>query len=87
RSTPLLIDSYVEDSWRLRVASARVFCIVKNRDVRHFEKVVSFLDATYRLLPRLVAPIKHMKILFGLKTMVTHTDRRRRGFIQKAGES
>ncbi|XP_035498483.2 flocculation protein FLO11 isoform X2 [Scophthalmus maximus] len=72
----------VEDSWRLRVASARVFCIVKNRDVRHFEKVVSFLDATYRLLPRLVAPIKHMKILFGLKTMVVmRMLRERRGMV------
>ncbi|XP_040894239.1 mucin-17 [Toxotes jaculatrix] len=60
----------VEESWRLRVASAQVYSIVKNRDIEHFERVMDFLDATYRLLPRLVAPIKHMKIMFGLKTMV-----------------
>ena len=60
----------MEDSWRLRVASAQMFCIVKNRDMEHFEKVMRFLEATFRLLPRLVAPIKHMKIMFGLKTLV-----------------
>ncbi|XP_045892828.1 uncharacterized protein LOC123961461 [Micropterus dolomieu] len=60
----------LEDSWRLRVASAKVYSIVKNRDMAHFERVMGFLEATYRLLPRLVAPIKHMKIMFGLKTMV-----------------
>ncbi|XP_049429671.1 uncharacterized protein LOC125887138 isoform X1 [Epinephelus fuscoguttatus] len=60
----------LEDSWRLRVASAQVYSIMKNRDVEHFERVIGFLEATYRLLPRLVAPIKHMKIMFGLKTMV-----------------
>ncbi|KAM3609737.1 uncharacterized protein V6R79_019634 [Siganus canaliculatus] len=59
----------LEDSWRLRVASAQVFCIVKNRDVEHFEKVMDFMDDTYRLVPGMVAPIKHMKIMFGLKTM------------------
>ncbi|CAK6975143.1 uncharacterized protein LOC122985706 [Scomber scombrus] len=60
----------LEDSWRLRVVSAQVYSIMKNRDVEHFEKVMGFLEATYRLLPRLVAAIKHMKITFGLKTMV-----------------
>uniref|UniRef100_A0A3Q3M7T2 TERF1-interacting nuclear factor 2 N-terminal domain-containing protein n=1 Tax=Mastacembelus armatus TaxID=205130 RepID=A0A3Q3M7T2_9TELE len=60
----------LEDSWRLRVSSAWVYSIVKNRDVEHFERVMGFLEATYRLLPRLIAPIKHMKIMFGLKTMV-----------------
>ncbi|XP_078114158.1 uncharacterized protein LOC144522732 [Sander vitreus] len=60
----------LEDSWRLRVASARVYSTVKTRDMDHFERVLGFLEATYRLLPRLVAPIKHMKIMFGLKTMV-----------------
>ncbi|KAK9517238.1 hypothetical protein VZT92_025123 [Zoarces viviparus] len=60
----------LEDSWRLRVASAQIYSIVKNRDTEHFERVMDFLEATYRLLPRLVAPIKHMKIMFGLKTMV-----------------
>ncbi|XP_059191492.1 uncharacterized protein LOC131973500 [Centropristis striata] len=60
----------LEDSWRLRVASAKVYSIVKNRDLEHFEKVVGFLEATYSLLPKLVAPIKHMKIMFGVKTML-----------------
>ncbi|XP_042370993.1 uncharacterized protein LOC121964878, partial [Plectropomus leopardus] len=60
----------LEDSCRLRVASAQAFSIVQNRDVEHFERVISFLEATYRLLPRLVTPIKHMKIMFGLKTLV-----------------
>ncbi|XP_070828044.1 uncharacterized protein [Chaetodon trifascialis] len=59
----------LEDSWRLRVASAQVFSIVKNRHTEHFERAMGFLEATYTLLPRLVAPIKHMKIMFGLKTM------------------
>ncbi|XP_076588626.1 uncharacterized protein LOC143321840 [Chaetodon auriga] len=59
----------LEDSWRLRVASAQVFSIVKNRHMEHFARVMGFSEATYRLLPRLVAPIKHMKIMFGLKTM------------------
>ena len=65
-SQPLSTD----ESWRLRVASAQVYSIVKNRDMEHFERVMGFLDATYRLLPKLVSPIKHMKLLFGLKTMV-----------------
>lgn len=60
----------LEDPWRLRVASAQVYSIMKNRHTEHFERVMGFLEATYRLLPRLVAPIKHMKIMFGLKTMV-----------------
>lgn len=60
----------LEDSGRLRVVSAKVYSIVRNRDKEHFEKVLNFLDDTYRLLPRLVTPIKHMKIVFGLKTMV-----------------
>lgn len=60
----------LEDSWRLRVVSAQVYSIMKNRDVEHFERVIGFLDSTYRLLPRLVPSIKHMKIIFGLKTMV-----------------
>lgn len=60
----------LEDPWRLRVASAQMYYIVKNRAMEHFEGTMGFLEATYRLLPRLVAPIKHMKILFGLKTMV-----------------
>ncbi|XP_035012892.2 uncharacterized protein LOC118109688 [Hippoglossus stenolepis] len=71
-----------EDSWRLRVASAQMFCIVKNRDMEHFERVMKFLEATFRLLPRLVAPIKHMKIMFGLKTLVVMWMlRQRRGMV------
>lgn len=60
----------LEDSWRIRVASAQVYSIVKNRDVKSFERVMDLMENVYRLLPRLVAPIKHMKIVFGLKTMV-----------------
>lgn len=60
----------LEDSGRLRVVSAKVYSIVKNRDIQHFERVLNFLEDTYRLMPRLVTPIKHMKIMFGLKTMV-----------------
>uniref|UniRef100_A0A3Q3CWR7 TERF1-interacting nuclear factor 2 N-terminal domain-containing protein n=1 Tax=Haplochromis burtoni TaxID=8153 RepID=A0A3Q3CWR7_HAPBU len=41
-----------------------------SRDLEHFERVIGFLETTYRLLPRLVPAIKHMKIMFGLKTMV-----------------
>ncbi|XP_030646781.1 uncharacterized protein LOC115826966 isoform X2 [Chanos chanos] len=44
--------------------------VLKARDVCHYERVMEFLDVTYRLLPRLVTPIKHMKIMFGLKTLV-----------------
>uniref|UniRef100_A0A3Q0SBU7 TERF1-interacting nuclear factor 2 N-terminal domain-containing protein n=1 Tax=Amphilophus citrinellus TaxID=61819 RepID=A0A3Q0SBU7_AMPCI len=53
----------------LRVVSAQVYTIVRSRDMEHFERVIGFLETTYRLLPRLVAAIKHMKIMFGLKTM------------------
>ncbi|XP_030586828.1 uncharacterized protein LOC115781337 [Archocentrus centrarchus] len=60
----------LEDAWRLRVVSAQVYTIVRSRDMEHFERVIGFLETTYRLLPRLVAAIKHMKIMFGLKTMV-----------------
>ncbi|XP_029952269.1 uncharacterized protein LOC115391973 [Salarias fasciatus] len=60
----------LEESWRLRVASARVFSMVENRDVARFERVVGFLEVTHQLLPGLVSAIKHMKIMFGLKTLV-----------------
>uniref|UniRef100_A0A3Q3WGV3 TERF1-interacting nuclear factor 2 N-terminal domain-containing protein n=1 Tax=Mola mola TaxID=94237 RepID=A0A3Q3WGV3_MOLML len=49
---------------------SRTYSIVKNRDIEHFESAMGFLEDTYRLLPTLVAPLKHMKIMFGLKTMV-----------------
>ncbi|XP_041650849.1 uncharacterized protein LOC121514686 [Cheilinus undulatus] len=60
----------LEDSWRLRVTSAQVYFIMKKRDMEQSERVMEFLEATYKILPRLVPPIKHMKIMFGLKTMV-----------------
>lgn len=60
----------LEDSWQLRVASAQVYSIVKNRDVKNFERVLALMENVYRLLPGLVSPIKHMKIVFGLKTLV-----------------
>ncbi|XP_068169623.1 uncharacterized protein [Antennarius striatus] len=60
----------LEDSWRLRVASAQIYSIVKNREIKQFERVMAFLENTYGLHPRLVPSIKHMKIMFGLKTMV-----------------
>uniref|UniRef100_A0A3Q3EL01 TERF1-interacting nuclear factor 2 N-terminal domain-containing protein n=1 Tax=Labrus bergylta TaxID=56723 RepID=A0A3Q3EL01_9LABR len=47
-----------------------VYFMVKNRDTEQFERALEFLEATFSLLPGLVAPIKHMKIMFGLKTMV-----------------
>ncbi|KAM9755072.1 uncharacterized protein ACNS7B_007734 [Menidia menidia] len=60
----------LEDSWRLRVSSAQIYAIVKTRDITSFERVIDFLESTFRLLPTLVPAIKHMKIMFGLKTMV-----------------
>ncbi|XP_063754644.1 uncharacterized protein LOC134874535 [Eleginops maclovinus] len=73
----------VEDPWRLRVSSAQVYSIVKSRDMQHFERVLNFLEDTYRLLPSLVAPIKHMKVLFGLKTMlIMWMLRERRGMVE-----
>lgn len=60
----------LEDGWRLRVVSAQVYSIVRSRDMQHFERVIGFLETTHRLVPTLVAAIKHMKILFGLKTLV-----------------
>ncbi|XP_015237963.1 PREDICTED: uncharacterized protein LOC107089594 [Cyprinodon variegatus] len=59
-----------EDPCRLRILSAKICFIVKNREMEKFESVVEFLDTTHRLLPRLVPAIKHMKVLFGLKTMI-----------------
>lgn len=63
----------LEDSWRLRVTAAQVYSIMKSRDMQNFEKVLGFLETTHKLLPRLVPAIKHMKIMFGLKTMVRRT--------------
>ncbi|KAM6946108.1 TERF1-interacting nuclear factor 2 [Aplochiton taeniatus] len=58
------------EPWRLRAVAAEALTIVRAREVRLFERVMEIMDATYRLLPTLVSAIKHMKILFGLKTMV-----------------
>ncbi|CAL8357720.1 unnamed protein product [Lota lota] len=60
----------LKEPWKLRVASAQAYSIIKNRDVGRYERVISFLEASYRLLPTLVVAIKHMKIMFGLKTLV-----------------
>ncbi|CAL8262707.1 unnamed protein product [Merluccius merluccius] len=60
----------LKEPWRLRVASAQAYSIIKKRDVGRYERVISFMEASYRLLSTLVVAIKHMKILFGLKTVV-----------------
>uniref|UniRef100_A0A4W5MGP2 TERF1-interacting nuclear factor 2 N-terminal domain-containing protein n=1 Tax=Hucho hucho TaxID=62062 RepID=A0A4W5MGP2_9TELE len=60
----------LDEPWRLRVAAAQAYSIMKTRDIKSFERVMEFMDVTYTLLPRLVPPIKHMKIIFGLKTKV-----------------
>lgn len=78
-----LLPLSLEDSWRIRVASAQVYSIVKNRDVKNFERVMDLMENVYRLLPGLVAPIKHMKIVFGLKTMfIMWMLRERRGMVE-----
>lgn len=60
----------LEDPLRLRVASAQVYSAVKSRNMALFERAASFLESAHRLLPGLVPAIKHMKIMFGLRTMV-----------------
>uniref|UniRef100_A0A9J7ZAM3 TERF1-interacting nuclear factor 2 N-terminal domain-containing protein n=1 Tax=Cyprinus carpio carpio TaxID=630221 RepID=A0A9J7ZAM3_CYPCA len=60
----------LEEPCRIRVVAAEVWRIVQARDIKHFERVTEFLDVTYTLVPRLVTPIKHMKIMFGLQTLV-----------------
>uniref|UniRef100_A0AAY4DEV1 TERF1-interacting nuclear factor 2 N-terminal domain-containing protein n=1 Tax=Denticeps clupeoides TaxID=299321 RepID=A0AAY4DEV1_9TELE len=55
----------------VRVAAAEAWAVLKARDVQHFERVVDFLEAVHKLLPCLVSPMKHMKILFGFKTLVS----------------
>ncbi|KAF4101221.1 uncharacterized protein LOC131524298 isoform X1 [Onychostoma macrolepis] len=60
----------LEEPCRIRVVAAEVWKIVQARDIKHFERVTEFLDVTYTLVPRLVTPIKHMKIMFGLQTLV-----------------
>ncbi|XP_050990858.1 uncharacterized protein LOC127180690 [Labeo rohita] len=60
----------LEEPCRIRAVAAEVWRIVQARDIKHFERVTEFLDVTYTLMPRLVTPIKHMKIMFGLQTLV-----------------
>ncbi|XP_051580036.1 uncharacterized protein LOC127455899 [Myxocyprinus asiaticus] len=60
----------LEEPCKIRVVAAEVWRIVQTRDIEHFERVTEFLDFTYRLVPRLVTPIKHMKLMFGLQTLV-----------------
>ncbi|KAK9958808.1 hypothetical protein ABG768_010908 [Culter alburnus] len=60
----------LEEPCRIRVVAAEVWRIVQARDIKHFERVTEFLDVTYTLVPRLVTPIKHMKIMFGLQSLV-----------------
>ncbi|XP_016336450.1 uncharacterized protein LOC107684656 [Sinocyclocheilus anshuiensis] len=60
----------LEEPCRIRVVAAEVWRIVQARDIKHFERVTEFVDVTYTLVPRLVTPIKHMKIMFGLQTLV-----------------
>ena len=60
----------LEEPWRLRTGAAQAWCIVRARDVARYHWVLDLLDVTFRLLPALVAPIKHMKIMYSLKTMV-----------------
>ncbi|XP_055030867.2 uncharacterized protein [Misgurnus anguillicaudatus] len=59
----------LEEPCQIRVVSAEVWRIVQARDIKHFERVTRFLDVSYLLVPRLVTPIKHMKIMFGLQTL------------------
>ncbi|KAL6478920.1 hypothetical protein MHYP_G00123530 [Metynnis hypsauchen] len=54
----------------IRVVAAEAWMVVRARDIKHFERVLEFLDVIHTLLPRLVTSIKHMKIIFGLKTLV-----------------
>ncbi|XP_010882410.2 uncharacterized protein LOC105018570 [Esox lucius] len=65
-----LLSLNLDEPWRIRVEAAQAYSIMKTRDIKRFERVMEFLDVTYKLLPQLVPPIKHMKIMFGLKTMV-----------------
>ncbi|KAA0715115.1 hypothetical protein E1301_Tti008834 [Triplophysa tibetana] len=59
-----------EEPCRIRVVSAEVWRIVQARDFKHFDRVTKFLDVTYMLVPGLVTSIRHMKIVFGLQTLV-----------------
>lgn len=58
------------DPCSIRVTAAESWMIVKARDIKHFEQVMEFLDVIHTILPQIVTSIKHMKIMFGLKTLV-----------------
>ncbi|KAG7333386.1 hypothetical protein KOW79_003521 [Hemibagrus wyckioides] len=60
----------LKDPCSIRVTAAESWMVVHARDIKHFEQVMEFLHVTHTLLPQLVTPIKHMKIMFGLKTLV-----------------
>ncbi|MCI4379068.1 hypothetical protein PGIGA_G00223630 [Pangasianodon gigas] len=60
----------LQDPCSIRVTAAESWMIIRSRDIEHFEQVMEFLDVTHTLLRQLVTPIKHMKIMFGLKTLV-----------------
>ncbi|XP_064191610.1 uncharacterized protein LOC135254930 [Anguilla rostrata] len=60
----------LEEPCALRVAAAQAWSVVNARDVKHFESLLELLESIYTLVPRLITPIKHMKIMFGLKTMI-----------------
>ncbi|KAI5623854.1 hypothetical protein C0J50_16535 [Silurus asotus] len=60
----------LKDPCSIRVTAAESWMIIQARDIKHFERVMEFLHITHTLLPQLVTPIKHMKIMFGLKTLV-----------------
>ncbi|KAF4072018.1 hypothetical protein AMELA_G00269530 [Ameiurus melas] len=60
----------LKDPCSIRVTAAETWMVIRARDIKHFEHVMEFLDVTHTLLPQLVTSIKHMKIMFGLKTLV-----------------
>lgn len=60
----------LEEPCALRVMAAQAWSVVNARDIQHFESVLELLESIYMLVPRLVTSVKHMKIMFGLKTMV-----------------
>ncbi|XP_060734059.1 uncharacterized protein LOC132851310 [Tachysurus vachellii] len=60
----------LKDPCSIRVTAAESWMVIRARDIKHFAQVMEFLDVTHTLLPQLVTPIKHMKIMFGLKTLV-----------------
>ncbi|KAJ8335548.1 hypothetical protein SKAU_G00388900 [Synaphobranchus kaupii] len=60
----------LEEPCALRVAAAQAWSVVNTRDIEQFEGVLELLESIYTLVPRLVPAIKHMKIMFGLKTMI-----------------